>query len=41
MMTKLIAAAIAAFLIGCGGSEEDDRADTNPVDCRANPQMCQ
>lgn len=33
--------ALLAILAGCGGdSRDDDRKDTDPVDCKARPETC-
>ena len=38
--TVALLSALLLALAGCGGGEEEDRATTEPVDCRARPELC-
>lgn len=29
-----------ALLVGCGGGDEEDTKDNDPVDCKARPELC-
>jgi hypothetical protein len=29
-----------SLMAGCGGGHEDDTKDTEPVDCKARPELC-
>lgn len=42
MALAFLLAVLGFTLAGCGGGEgdPDDRKDTGPVDCRANPELC-
>jgi hypothetical protein len=40
-MKRVLTLALCALLAACGGSfEEDERATTEPVDCKAKPASC-
>lgn len=29
-----------AVLSGCGGGDDEEQKDTDPVDCKARPELC-
>jgi len=40
-MRAALALTLVLLLGACGGNGDDDTASTDPVDCRARPELCQ
>ncbi len=36
----VLLSAVLFSLAGCGGSDDDTPATTQPVDCKAHPELC-
>lgn len=37
---KLLALIFSSLLAACGGGEDEEQKDTQPVDCKARPEIC-